>query len=80
MSTLEQVLVFEHSICVHEMLKEVHMWLNLADQYQKGIQTKMLGQLPKDIFELRGNDDKFHESEEEQIAYCQHINAQIDYA
>jgi len=31
MSTLEQVLAFEHCCCVHEMLKEVHFWLNRAE-------------------------------------------------
>lgn len=36
MSTLEQVLVFEHCLCIHEMLKEIHFWLDRADQYKKG--------------------------------------------
>ena len=40
----------------------------------------MPGELPKDIFELRGNNDRFTESEEEQIAHSQHIDSQIDYA
>lgn len=30
-TTLEQVLVFEHCLCVHEMLKEIHFWLDRAD-------------------------------------------------
>ena len=74
MSTLEQVLVFEHCTCVHEMLKELHFWLDRADQYSKGT-PKMTGELPKDIFELRGTNDRFTESEEEQIAHCQYINS-----
>jgi hypothetical protein len=65
MTTLEQVLVFEHCLCVHEMLKEIHFWLDRADQYKKGTTTKMPGELPKDIIELRGSKDRFTESEEE---------------
>ena len=30
-STLEQVLAFEHCMCIHEMLKEIHFWLDRAD-------------------------------------------------
>ena len=30
----------------------------------------MPAELSKDIFELRGNNDRFTESEEEQIAHC----------
>jgi len=59
MTTLEQVLVFEHSLCIHEMLKEVHFWLNRADQYKNGTTTQMTGALSKDIFELRGSNDRF---------------------
>ena len=80
MSTLEQVLVFEHALCVHEMLKEIHFWVDKADQYSKGTTTSVPGELPKDIFELQGNNDRFTESEEEQIAHCQYINSQINYA
>ena len=52
-------------MCVHEMLKEIHFWVDRADQYQKGMSAKVPGELPKDIFELRGNNDRFTESEEE---------------
>lgn len=31
LTTLEQVLVFEHCLCIHEMLKEIHFWLNRAE-------------------------------------------------
>jgi len=64
------VLAFEHCLCVHEMLKEIHFWIDRADQYKKGVSTSVPGELPKDIFELRGNNDRFTESEEEQIAHC----------
>lgn len=80
MSTLEQVLAFEHCLCVHEMLKEVHFWLNRADQISKGNSSTLPGELPKDIFELRGSDQRFTESEDEQIVHCQYINSQINYA
>ena len=30
LSSLEQVLAFEHSHCVHQMLKEIHHWLDKA--------------------------------------------------
>ena len=30
----------------------------------------MPGELPKDIIELRGSNDRFTESEEEQITHC----------
>ncbi len=40
----------------------------------------MPAELSKDIFELRGSNDRFTESEEEQITHCQFINSQINYA
>lgn len=52
------------------MLKEIHFWLDRADQYKKGTTTQMPGELPKDIIELRGSNDRFTESEEEQITHC----------
>ena len=58
-------MVFEHALCVHEMLKEINFWVDRADQYKKGTTTSVPGELPKDIFELQGNNDRFTESEEE---------------
>lgn len=47
------------------MLKEINFWVDRADQYKKGTTTSVPGELPKDIFELQGNNDRFTESEEE---------------
>ena len=36
LTQIEQVLVFEHCIVVHEMLKEIHFWVDKADQIKNG--------------------------------------------
>jgi hypothetical protein len=33
---LNQVLIYEHCHCVHELLKEIYHWLQRADQLKKG--------------------------------------------
>jgi len=48
------------------MLKEVHYWLTRADQLKKGSRT--CEELPKEIGELRGNQQKYTDSEDDQIA------------
>jgi hypothetical protein len=82
LSSLDQVLVMEHCHCIHEMLKEIHYWLQRDDQIRRGnSRARIPDELPKDIFELRGNDNyQFSESEEDQIALSQHIDSQINYA
>jgi hypothetical protein len=45
------------------MLKELHTWLTRADQLESGIGLRIPEELPKDIFELRG--DKFGDREED---------------
>ena len=64
------------------MLKEIHYWLQRDDQIRRGNSlARIPDELPKDIFELRGNDNyQFSESEEDQIALSRHIHAQINYA
>ena len=82
LSSLDQVLVLEHCHCIHEMLKEIHFWLQREDQIKQGNSiARIPDELPKDIFELRGKGQfQFSESEEDQILVCQQINAQINYA
>ena len=75
MSEIDQVLVLEHCHCIHEMLKEVHFWLQREDQIKLGGSAlRIPEELPKDIFELRGGSGsaqfEFSETEEEQIAVC----------
>jgi len=58
------------------MLKELNYWLTRGDQIKTGSSPQIHAELPKDIFELRGSDgNKFSDSEEDQIAICQLINA-----
>ena len=54
LTALEIVLINEHCLVIHEMVKEVHQWIQRADQLKKGSQAAMLDQLPKDNDELRG--------------------------
>jgi hypothetical protein len=37
------------------MLKELHQWLARADQVKSGLGLRIPEELPKDIFELRGD-------------------------
>ena len=61
------------------MLKEIHYWLQRAEQIKKGGRS-CLEELPKDIIELRGQPKKFTDSEEDQITLSQLIDAQINYS
>jgi hypothetical protein len=73
------VLVNEHCHCIHEMLKELNSWIARADQLKSGL--RIPEELPKDIFELRGDGlMKFGDTEEDQIALSQMINQHINYA
>lgn len=66
MGPLDTVLVYEHCHCIHEMLKEVHSWLQRGESLKKGSSAKVPDQLPKDIGELRGiGGSKYSDSEED---------------
>ena len=42
LTALDSVLVYEHCHVIHEMLKEIHKWLQRGEQLKKGGQGKVL--------------------------------------
>jgi hypothetical protein len=70
----DYVLIYEHCHCIHEMIKELDLWLKKAEPGQLGRLAYAQGAA---IFNF---DDPTGTDVEDQVAMCLQISKQIDYA
>lgn len=68
----DYVLIYEHCHCIHEMIKELDLWLKKAEPGQLGRLAYAQGA----IFNF---DDPTGGDVEDQVSMCLQINKQIDY-